>query len=226
MPSYYRPLLLLLAVLTSVPGCTTRVIVEQPKPLDININFTGHLDLVIHDARENLEQITGEKPTNVVRPEDIGLPPASGPGAQTSAIDDFSLASGGWEEATMPIMWRSQLAAPAMAYFLIATEAELKQSMAARNAQIQALWYGKLVGESHSGLLAPKGTLTPEQQALVAAENADRTALYAAESQRRKITPDEVALGYLLARLGYAKSGVWYEKMNAEKQWEWKQWGQ
>ena len=56
-----------------IAGCTTHVIVEQPKPLDININFTGHLDLVIHDARENLEQITGEKPTNVVRPEDIGL---------------------------------------------------------------------------------------------------------------------------------------------------------
>jgi uncharacterized protein YdbL (DUF1318 family) len=220
-----RSSILVPLAISALTGCTTHVIVEQPKPLDININFTGHLDLVIHDARDNLEQITGEKPTNVVRPEDLGLPPGTTPGATAPTLPDPALADSGWESSALPVIQRNT--APRTApTFPIATEADLNQAMAARNPQIQSLWANKLVGEAHTGLLVPRANLTPDQQALVDAENKDRTALYTAEAQRRKITPDEVALGYLLARLGYAKPGAWYEKLNTQKQWEWKQWGQ
>src|SRR5579864_3703924 len=47
------------------------------KPVDINLNITGRLEVVITDARKVEEEITGSKPKRTVRPEDIGLPPAS-----------------------------------------------------------------------------------------------------------------------------------------------------
>src|ERR1700674_3625013 len=47
------------------------------KPVDINLNITGRLEVVITDARKVEEEITGSKPKRTVRPEDIGLPAAS-----------------------------------------------------------------------------------------------------------------------------------------------------
>src|SRR6266851_5699831 len=44
------------------------------KPVDINLNITGRLEVVITDARKQEEQITGSAPKRTVRPEDIGLP--------------------------------------------------------------------------------------------------------------------------------------------------------
>src|SRR6267378_1637514 len=52
------------------------------KPVDINLNITGRLEVVITDARKVEEEITGSKPKRTVRPEDIGLPPASAPKAE------------------------------------------------------------------------------------------------------------------------------------------------
>jgi hypothetical protein len=49
------------------------------KPVDINVNITGRLELVITDARRQEEEITGAKPKRTVRPEDIGLPPVPAP---------------------------------------------------------------------------------------------------------------------------------------------------
>lgn len=223
-----RPLLpSLLVPLALIGGCSTRVIVEQPKPLEININFTGHLNLVIHDARQNLEQITGEKPTNIVRPEDIGLPPAPRSGTQGPA-DLSSLAEADLEPPTFPILWSTRPhRAPAFYEIQQQSEQDLTRAMAARNARLQALWAEGIVGESHTGLLVAKGTLNDEQQQLLNAENRDRSALYALEADRKKVKPDEVALGYYVARLGYAKKGAWYEVRNAAtSQWEWKRWGQ
>src|SRR5215212_10092109 len=73
-----RIVLALAAVSLPLAACNPNVTIKQDKPMVININFNGHLDLVIHDARQEMEAITGEKPRNTVRPEDIGLPPAEG----------------------------------------------------------------------------------------------------------------------------------------------------
>src|SRR5438876_10382526 len=71
----------------------------EVKPVDINLNITGRLELVITDARRQEEAITGSAPKRTVRPEDIGLPPAptptsdaTGPGAILT--DDGSALSG------------------------------------------------------------------------------------------------------------------------------------
>jgi uncharacterized protein YdbL (DUF1318 family) len=223
-----------LCLLASLAACTTHVVVEQPKPLEININFTGHLNLVIQDARQNLEQITGEKPTNVVRPEDIGLPAVSRPGARGAGLEEGKAVAQGPADAvlaepTFPILSRGRpgLASGMPTQFIAQSEADLTKAMAARNAKIQQLWSQGLVGESHTGLLVAKGSLSQEQQGLVDAENADRSALYAAEATRKNVKADEVALGYYVARLGYAKAGAWYEVRNpSTSQWEWKKWGQ
>src|SRR5216683_4776242 len=49
------------------------------KPVDINLNITGRLEVVITDARKQEEQITGSAPKRTVRPEDIGLPASPAP---------------------------------------------------------------------------------------------------------------------------------------------------
>jgi uncharacterized protein YdbL (DUF1318 family) len=215
------------------------VIVEQPKPMEINVNITGQLDLVIQDARENVEKINGEKPTNVVRPEDIGLPPATGKSTTGggAAIDSGFLPphimarrGSALERRFVPVVLRSVPVAASPVLYPVVQGGDPTQSMAARNPQIRALWESKAVGEAHSGLLVARGTLTADQQKLVDAENKDRTALYTAEAKTKsaggqKVTGEDVALAYYLARLGYAKAGNWYEKNNAGK-WEWKQWGQ
>src|SRR2546429_9845210 len=88
-----------LAVVVSVAsaaivGCFRTKSELAIKPMDINLNISGRLELVITDARRQEEEITGAKPKRTVRPEDIGLPPgaapkaeATGPGAKLTADD-------------------------------------------------------------------------------------------------------------------------------------------
>src|SRR6201985_987142 len=71
------------------------VVIEQPKPLEVNVNLSGRLELVITDARKDLETITGEKAKRTVSPEDMGLPATgatSGPGAAGMAEQAVVLA--------------------------------------------------------------------------------------------------------------------------------------
>src|SRR2546423_15222460 len=72
----------------AIVGCIQTKSDVEVKPVDINLNISGRLELVITDARRHEEEITGAKPKRTVRPEDIGLPPvptpksdAPGPGA-------------------------------------------------------------------------------------------------------------------------------------------------
>jgi uncharacterized protein YdbL (DUF1318 family) len=188
------------------------VIIEQPKPLEVNVNLTGRLELVITDARKDLEQITGEKPRRQVRPEDIGLP---------ADLTGSSIAE------PQPIALLSDIGLrPNDIIFAAATsEDTLVASMAQRNAQVRQLLSAKLVGEAHTGLLVARGTLNQQQSAVMSAENADRTALYQLRAEKNKTTVEKAALAYYLQRLGYAEKGDWVEIFNKQtKQWEWTQW--
>src|SRR5713226_6693626 len=60
-------------------GCLQTKSEVNVKPVDINLNISGRLELVITDARKEEEKITGAAPKRTVRPEDIGLPPAPAP---------------------------------------------------------------------------------------------------------------------------------------------------
>jgi uncharacterized protein YdbL (DUF1318 family) len=183
------------------------------KPVDINLNITGRFELVITDARRQEEEITGSKPKRIVTPEDIGLPAASAPRSSATGTGTMLTDDG-----------------PASARFVLvedtgSDEQALIQRMAARHPQIASMLDSQSVGESHSGFLVPKSTLSPSQQALVDAENADRANLYKLEAARKNTSVDQVALGYYMARLEQVNKGAWVERYNkSSASWEWFQW--
>ena len=180
------------------------------KPVDINLNITGRLEVVITDARKQEEQITGSAPKRTVRPEDIGLP-------ATTPTSDAGRAS--------MMASRNDENAARLVFVADDSEAQLIQQMAARHQQIAAMLNEQLVGESHTGFLVVKSSLTPSQQASVDAENADRTKLYQLEAAKKGTTVDQAALGYYLARLEHVNKGAWVERFNKSSgSWEWFQW--
>ncbi|MGN6370817.1 MAG: DUF1318 domain-containing protein [Phycisphaerae bacterium] len=205
------------ACATGLLGCgaiqtKNTVVIEQPKPLEVNVNLSGRLELVITDARKDLETITGEKAKRTVSPEDIGLPASGGPGAAIV-------------EGERSVVYADVVGRAAPREVAAGTEEELVKSMAARNAQVRALLSAHVAGEAHTGLLVEKGTLSAEQKKTLEAENADRSALYKLRAAKNGTSEADAALAYYLQRLGYAEKGDWVEKYNkGAKQWEWVRW--
>jgi uncharacterized protein YdbL (DUF1318 family) len=199
-------------------GCLQTKSEVSVKPVDINLNINGRLELVITDARKEEEKITGSAPKRTVRPEDIGLPPALAPksDAGTGAI----LAHGESESPRLVLV---------AGIYPVDVNSDRKdqliRQMAARHQQIAALLDSRLVGESHTGFLVPKGSLSTDQQALVDAENADRSELYKLEAAKKNTTQDQVALAYYMARLEHVNKGTWVERYDkSTSSWEWFQW--
>jgi uncharacterized protein YdbL (DUF1318 family) len=183
------------------------------KPVDINLNITGRLEVVITDARKQEEEITGQKPKRTVTPEDIGLPAATATTNNPGAM----LTDHGWNLAADLLLVTNVYAA--------GDRNQLIQQMAARHPQIASMLDNGSVGESHTGFLVPKTSLTAAQQALVNAENADRTELYKLEAASKNTSVDQVALAYYMARLEHVNKGTWVERYNkAAGTWEWFQW--
>jgi len=213
----------LLAVVASVAsallvGCIQTKSEVQVKPVDINLNITGRLELVIIDARPQEEKISGAKPKRTVRTEDIGLPPMSVPKSDATR-------SGGTltDGPVFPVGLASFYVAAASSD----RQAQLIQQRAARHPQIEAMLDNQVVGESHTGVLVPRASLSASDQALVNAENADRAELYKLEAAKKNTTVDEVTLGYYLARLEHINKGTWVERYNKSTgSWEWFQWEQ
>jgi uncharacterized protein YdbL (DUF1318 family) len=204
--------LITLIASAGLPGCgpvQTKSEVDV-KPVDINLNITGRLEVVITDARKQEEQITGSAPKRTVRPEDIGLP-ASTPTSDAGRA--VMMASDNYENSARLIFVADD------------SEQPLIQQMAARHSQVAAMLNGQLVGESHTGFLVPKASLNPSQQTIVDAENADRTKLYELEAAKKGTTVDQAALGYYVARLEHVNKGTWVERFNKSAgSWEWFQW--
>ena len=199
-------------------GCIQTKSEVAVKPVDINLNITGRLELVITDARQQEEKIAGAKPKRTVRTEDIGLPPVVGPKSELMP----SAATLADVAPVIPVRPGSRYAAAASSS---SRQAQLVQQRAARHPQIEALLAQQLVGESHTGVLIPRGSLSPEQQALINAENTDRAELYKLEAAAKNTTADEVRLGYYLARLEHVNKGTWVERYNKSSgRWEWFQW--
>jgi uncharacterized protein YdbL (DUF1318 family) len=190
----------------------------EVKPVDINLNITGRLELVITDARRQEAQITGAKPKRTVRPEDIGLPPtlvpkseATDPGAKLRT-DDLA-----FQVVRVANVYAADTSSD--------RQGQLIQQMSARHPQIAALLNSQVVGESHSGFLVPRASLSASQQALVNAENADRAELYKLEAAKKNASVDTVTMGYYLARLEHVNKGTWVERYNKSTgSWEWFQW--
>jgi uncharacterized protein YdbL (DUF1318 family) len=199
-------------------GCLQTKSEVNVKPVDINLNISGRLELVITDARKEEEKITGSAPKRTVRPEDIGLPPAPAP--KSDAGSGAILADGETESPRLVLV-----AGVDPVEASSDRKDQLIRQMAARHPQIAAMLDSQLVGESHTGFLVPKGGLSADQQALVDAENADRTELYKLEAAKKNTTQDQVALAYYMARLEHVNRGTWVERYNkSTSSWEWFQW--
>ncbi len=214
------PLLVVLVSVasTAMVGCLRTRSEVAVKPVDINLNITGRLELVITDARRQEEEIAGAKPKRTVRPEDIGLPPLPAP------------KSGAIGPGTM-LPPHGPAPSGVLASIDCAGEtggdrrAQLIQQMTGRHPQVTAMLDGRVVGESHTGFLVPKASLSANQQALVNAENADRNELYKLEAAKKKATLDDVVLGYYLARLEHVSKGTWVERYDKSTgRWGWFQW--
>jgi uncharacterized protein YdbL (DUF1318 family) len=199
-------------------GCLQTKSEVDVKPVDINLNITGRLELVITDARREEQKITGSAPKRTVRPEDIGLPAGSAP---TSTA-----------ETRTRLANRRMLTAGLMLVAEIYPVADsgnrkdqLIQQMSARHPQIAAMLDSRLVGEQHNGFLAARGSLSAQQQALMDAENADRAELYKIEAAEKSTSVDQVALAYYMARLEHVNKGNWVERYDkATATWDWFQW--
>jgi uncharacterized protein YdbL (DUF1318 family) len=208
-----------LVVSAALIGCIQTKSEVQVKPVDINLNITGRLELVIIDARQQEEQIAGAKPKRTVRTEDIGLPPVLGPKSDATR-SGATLTDDG---PVFPVRLASLYAAAASSD----RQAQLLQQRAARHPQLEAMLDNQLVGESHTGVLVPRASLSANHQALVNTENADRAELYKLEAAKKNTTVDEVTLGYYLARLEHVNKGTWVERYNKSTgRWEWFQWDQ
>lgn len=87
----------------------------------------------------------------------------------------------------------------------------VKQRMAQRLAAVDALKEHGAVGENNRGFLEARGALSGQEGGVVAAENSDREAVYAAVAQRTGHTPEQV--GHARARriAEVSKPGVWLQ---------------
>jgi uncharacterized protein YdbL (DUF1318 family) len=194
-------------------GCLQTKSEVDVKPVDINLNITGRLELMITDARRQEEEITGSKPKRIVTPQDIGLPAAPAPQSNATGMGTMLTDDG-------PASARLVLVADTST-----DEQALIQRMTARHPQIASMLDSQSAGESHTGFLVPKSNLSPSQQALINAENADRAELYKLEGVRKNASVDQVALGYYMARLEHVNKGTWVERYNKSSgSWEWFQW--
>jgi len=187
--------------------------------VDINLNITGQLELVITDARQQEEKIAGAKPKRTVRTEDIGLAPVLGP--KSDVIPSGATLTN--DGSVFPVRLASLYAAASGSD----RQAQLVQLRAACHPQIEAMLDNQMVSESHTGALMPRASLSANHQALVNAENADRAELYKLEAAEKNTTVDEVTLGYYLARLEHINKGTWVERYNKSTgSWKWFQWNQ
>ena len=87
----------------------------------------------------------------------------------------------------------------------------VKQRMAQRLAEVDALKERGAVGENNRGFLEARGALSGQEGGVVAAENSDRESVYADVARRTGHTPEQV--GHARARriAAASKSGVWLQ---------------
>ncbi|MEI8195069.1 MAG: DUF1318 domain-containing protein [Phycisphaerae bacterium] len=229
--------LLSLTALSACKPFETRntVIIEQPKPLEVNLNVHADINVVITDARKDMQQITGQQPIRNVTAADIGLPEEPKPNGTSSSNPGSSQLPSPSNEpfaSAAPVLYladfpRTEANLPAPARHNVDRSDDLKAAMAARNAQVRALLDTHQAGEAATGLLAipPSCSLNATQTQLLTTENTDRSELYKIEAAKKNKPVAEIALGYYVARLGYAQKGDWYQKYNkTSKAWEWAKW--
>lgn len=87
----------------------------------------------------------------------------------------------------------------------------VKQRMAQRLAEVDALKDRGAIGENNRGFLEARATLSSGESGLVAAENSDRGEVYAAVAQRTGSTPEHVGRARAKRIAENSRPGVWLQ---------------
>lgn len=87
----------------------------------------------------------------------------------------------------------------------------LRSRMQERLPQLDALKAQGVIGETNDGYVAVRADGNPQAPALVAAENADRKAVYAAIAQRTGAAADAVARARARQIAAASAQGVWLQ---------------
>ena len=85
-----------------------------------------------------------------------------------------------------------------------------------RLSQIDDLKAAGSIGENAKGYLERRGSLGPRQDALLAAENADRRVIYQSVANRTNQTSDDVGAQRAIQIAARARSGVWLQKPSGD----------
>jgi uncharacterized protein len=92
---------------------------------------------------------------------------------------------------------------------------EVKQRMRARVPAVDALKTSGAVGEASTGLLAVRID-GGDAAAIVSAENADRTLIFAETARRTGATAEAVAAAFARQMAASSKAGVWLQRADGE----------
>ncbi|MBI5381609.1 MAG: DUF1318 domain-containing protein [Opitutae bacterium] len=92
----------------------------------------------------------------------------------------------------------------------------VKQRMSQRLGAIDALRDRGAAGENNRGFVEARGALSAEENKTVAAENADRSAVYAALAQQTGSSSDAVGRARAKQIAQGSKAGVWLQRENGE----------
>lgn len=87
----------------------------------------------------------------------------------------------------------------------------VKQRMAHRLAAVDGLKDRGVAGENNRGFLEARAALSGAENEIVAAENADRSTVYAALARQTGSTPDQVGRARARQIAQTSKPGVWLQ---------------
>lgn len=87
----------------------------------------------------------------------------------------------------------------------------VKQRMAQRLLAVNALKDRGVVGENNRGFLEARGALSGDENRMVAAENSDRSTVYAALAQQTGSSADQVGRARAKQIAQNSRAGVWLQ---------------
>ena len=194
-------------------GCIrthNEVVLRQPKPLQVNIQLTGKLTLVVKEAHDDMRYITGAAPAETA-PSNPVAPPATRTRGKVSPGSSSSLIPGGDRVVVFADAAGGSL-----------TKAQVLRKLRLNFPRVKRLLLAHLVGEAHTGYLVPRGHLGGPRRRFVRRDNALRRRLYEIVSRRTGQSVAQVGFVYFHVRLRYLPAGVWVQRFDRSTgRWIW-----
>ncbi|NNM86610.1 MAG: DUF1318 domain-containing protein [Phycisphaerales bacterium] len=218
--------LLTTAACSASAGCLSThndVVIQQQKPLEVDVNLNGKLTLVVHEAHDDLSYITGQQPGSSPAAA-TGVPTKTNPGSPASTLPAASGTSQPSSFNTLhnshSIVLLDMFAATAGG---LPDKATVLHEMRANYPAVRKLKEAQLVGEAHSGYVVALKALSPTQQQTIQRQDFYRRELYQIVARQTSQSFQAVSLIFFKQWLRFLKPGDWYQKQNAGGQWVWTQ---